>query len=121
MPSQQQHLRQAKHNRDFITALDPATTPFLDWVVTVAFYVAVHRIEAWLAVQSPPRHSTDHASRGNWIGRVRELKPIYPSYQELERHSRKARYDCQKFTVQEVTTKILPLLEQIEQTLDSLP
>jgi len=29
--------------------LDPASTPFLDWVVTVAFYVALHRVEAWFA------------------------------------------------------------------------
>ncbi|HQE92009.1 MAG TPA: hypothetical protein PLH19_04885 [Anaerolineae bacterium] len=49
MPTADTHLHQAQHNHALIETLDPENTVYLDWIVTIAFYVAVHRVEAWLA------------------------------------------------------------------------
>jgi len=51
MPTQQQHLVQAKHNEDFVNSFDLQTTPYLDWVVTGIYYAALHYVESYLALQ----------------------------------------------------------------------
>lgn len=45
MPSYQAHLSQAQHNERLLTELK-ASLSYKDWLVTVAFYTAIHYIEA---------------------------------------------------------------------------
>ena len=45
MPSYQAHLSQAQHNERLLTELK-ASLAYKDWLVTVAFYTAIHYIEA---------------------------------------------------------------------------
>lgn len=119
MPDQQAHLHQARHNRDLITALDPSTTPFLDWVVTGAFYAALHLVEAWFAGQG--LHFTSHTERDDWISKAKELRrTIWPRYKELEFQSRRARYQCTAFDRNDVQQRLLVYLSDIEQEIHKL-
>lgn len=114
MPTAQAHLRQAQHNRELIEALDPSSTRFLDWLVTVAFYTALHQIEAWFADNG--LHSEDHTQRDDWLSRVKELRrTVWPRYKELEFQSRQARYECVSFDRSFVQNRILTYLDDIEQ------
>jgi hypothetical protein len=119
MPKPDSHLRQAQHNRDLISALDPATTIFLDWIVTVAFYTALHRIEAWFA--SKGLHFESHTQRDDWLTKVKGLRQdIWPRYKELEFQSRQARYQCVSFDRDFVQNHLLVLLDDIEREVQSL-
>ncbi len=119
MPIAQIHIKQAKHNRDLIEALDPTSPLFTDWIVTAAFYVAVHLIEAWFANKN--KHFRTHTERDEWGGKVAEFRRVvWPNYKELERHSRNARYECVKFQPNFVQSDILPLVDIIEQEITEL-
>jgi len=120
MPDAHSHLRQAQHNRSLIEALDPAGTRFLDWVVTVAFYVALHRLEAWFADKG--LHFESHTQRDDWLVKVKELRRnVWPRYKELEFQSRQARYQCISFDKDFVQSRLLFLLDEIEHEMDALP
>lgn len=119
MPDAHSHFRQAQHNRDLIEALNPASTPFLDWVVTVAFYVALHRVEAWFA--SRELHFGSHDQRDDWLAKVKELRHgVWPRYKELEFQSRQARYQCVPFERDFVQNRLLILLKEIEREMETL-
>jgi len=119
MPDARSHLRQAHHNRNLIEALNPASTPYLDWVVTVAFYGALHHIEAWFA--SKGFHFEDHVRRDDWLSKAKELRrTVWPRYKELEFQSRQARYQCVRFDRGFVQDQLLPMLDEIEREMNSL-
>lgn len=50
MPSSDQHTKQAIHNESLLSLLEQQARhiDYGDWYVTIAFYAAVHRIEAVL-------------------------------------------------------------------------
>lgn len=115
MPKQIAHLKQAEHNRALIDTLDPATTPHLDWVVTAAFYTALHLIEGWFATKG--LHFESHQDRDSWGGKVKELRRIWPLYKELEFQSRQARYQCVRWNRAFVQNDLLPMVDKIEREL----
>jgi len=89
-----EHLTQVRHNIDILNsfcsgAVPYPTTVYPDWAVTVAFYTAVHLVEARLAQYHT--HSTNHAQRDNEIRR--RFRPIWHNYNRLQNNSRGARYD----------------------------
>ena len=119
MPDSHSHLRQAQHNQDLIEALDPANTLFLDWVVTVAFYVALHRVEAWFGDKG--LHFESHTQRDDWLTRAKELRrSVWPRYKELEFQSRQARYQCVSFNRDFVQDHLLAFLKEIEREMETL-
>ena len=119
MPDSPTHLRKVQHNRTLIAALDPATTPYLDWVVTVVFYAALHRIEAWFAGKG--LHLEAHTERDDWLSKTKELRRIvWPRYKELEFQRRQARYECIPFERVFVQNHLLPVLDEIEREMQSL-
>ena len=119
MPEAHSHLRQTRHNRELILALDPASTPFLDWVVTVAFYAALHRVEAWFAGKG--LHFESHDQRDDWLTKAKELRRgVWPRYKELEFQSRQARYQCISFDRHFVQSDLLILLDEIEREIEAL-
>ena len=89
-------------------------------MITVAFYVAVHRIEAYLA-RVLEFHSTDHKVRNGTMAKIADLKPIFGHYQELYNKSMESRYDCllARWTDAEVE-RILSKLDAIESHLGKL-
>ena len=112
MPSKSVHRRQAEHNRRFLDWLDLDVTEYLDWAVTVIFYTALHLVEWLLATKG--LHSNSHANRHQVMGRVGELRWIWPDYRELEFQSRRSRYEGVRLSRDLVKSKLMPKLERIE-------
>ena len=88
MPTADQHQRKAEKNRRLLTGLDTDAHP--EWAVTVAFYVAVHRIEQ-LRHALGHGHSSSHADRGEYVETVH--RGVLRDYDRLYQASRTARYD----------------------------
>jgi len=106
------HRRQAEHNKQFLDWLDLNVTRYLDWAVTVMFYTALHLVEWLLATKG--YHSDSHDNRHQAMGRVSELRPIYPDYRELETQSHRSRYEGAQFDRDFVKRRLMPKLEKIE-------
>lgn len=113
MPTLAVHRARAEANERIANRLDPGLNPDLDWRVTMLFYAAVHWVEAYLDTRSV--HSRSHADR------VRALQalqfPLLLQYQALEDASRRARYDCSSYTLEDVrlleTTSYQPVRQHI--------
>ncbi len=121
MPNNRKHKIQAEHNRRLVDALWQAGKPvYADWVVTTAFYVAVHLIEEYLYSRNGI-HSDDHANRLRQIASVTQLSPIYEQYSELYNRSKDSRYRCmpERWTATFVQS-LLDKLETIEQHMSTL-
>jgi len=93
MPARDNHITQARHNRDFFGSFD--TSRYSDWAATVLFYTALHYIDAFLATQGGPQgqHPNRHDVRDNYMTRIQELKPIASDYFRLKNFSSSARYN----------------------------
>ena len=102
------HLEKARHNERFLRTFDIDTTPYLDWVAVVAFYAAVHFLEALLA--KSPIHPTDHGER---LRRVQQRsRTAYQHFRLLKDFAEGARYDPgMKLSTQDVRGKIIPAFE----------
>ncbi|HEY6348896.1 MAG TPA: hypothetical protein VI636_05740 [Candidatus Angelobacter sp.] len=94
MPSRDEHLAQAAKNRKLAETL--AKTEFLDWAVTVYFYVAIHIVESYLAIHG--YHSSNHDQRRDYMNKIPQLRTVIKEYLALERVSRQARYYAQPIT-----------------------
>ncbi len=94
------HLKQAEHNKSFAEELD--VNPDLrhwDWLITAAFYAAVHYVEALFFLdpgivhteEACPDSVTEHAYRA---GKVKELlgNECWKSYRNLQDASYNVRY-----------------------------
>ena len=98
MASEAIHKRQAKHNEGLAEEL-AASLRHKDWVVTTAFYSALHWVEAAMAGDHPPRHpETDcpekcpkHLYRQDWVDAKCGVQAIL-AYGVLYQNSRTARY-----------------------------
>lgn len=89
MPSESVHLAQVRHNLAFLKSFYAPTTPYPDWAVTVAFYIALHAVEFALAQRG--LHSQSHMARRRY---VRQIFPhIWTLYFRLDVFSRRSRYE----------------------------
>lgn len=118
MSGKNAHVRQVLHNQEFIDFLDVDSTEYLDWVVTVAFHVAIHLVEGHLARHEI--HTSTHGDRWAHMGRCKRLKPVYKDTRWLSDKSRMCRYDCWIPNREFVKTEVLPKLASIEATLSKL-
>lgn len=115
MPDRAKHEAQARANLDLAERLltqwpnDPWVPP---WAATLAFYCAVHCIEAHLA--DIPIHTVDHADRDRVIRAdgVQVPRHVRYAYYDLKGISRDARYEIRMVTAAyvriEVLGKLLP-------------
>jgi hypothetical protein len=85
-----EHLSQAKHNQSFLETIDRPDYP--DWLATVAFYKALHLVEAMFRVGN---HKTGSHLRRNNILRKHYLS-VWREYKTLYSFARLARYRCLK-------------------------
>jgi len=110
MPTSDQHIAQATHNESLLTLFREQAMykEYSDWYVTIAFYAAIHHVEAMLyALKRPMRgtvakHSSDlrkvlglqsdHGVR-RWILKL-EFCNLYDSYMDLYQLSQTAKYNC---------------------------
>ena len=90
MPSDTDHIQQARRNAQFLSTFDLAATPHAEWVIIVAFYTAVHLVEAHFARAN--LHWRRHEDRNRQV--ERQFPEISTDYMLLYKESRKARYDC---------------------------
>jgi len=89
MPNEQSHLDLAKRNETFLQSINSSTFP--DWVVTVAFYAALHYIDAFLARRGRIEVK-GHGTREDSIKLYPELFSTAIWYFQLKSASVRARY-----------------------------
>jgi hypothetical protein len=86
MGTRANHKEKADQNQAFLNGIDQDLFP--DWVVTVAFYKALHLVEMLFAVHG--KHSDNHRDRHDSL--KRNFKQIWRHYLPLYTLSRRARY-----------------------------
>ena len=84
-----QHKAKWLHNRKLISQI-PETHP--DWIVTIAFYAALHCFEVLCAHDDNDAH-TGHDVRHDTLKRTPRYKHIWKHYLPLSSASMVARYD----------------------------
>ena len=97
MASFNEHINQSKHNFLFFEkVINMDKTNYLDWCVTICFYVSVHLINAHIA-QRANLHYKSHYEVEREINPYNKSicslnKFVYLSYKKLSMLSRRARY-----------------------------
>ena len=103
----ERHVTQAKHNADllgescFPDSCSSRQVPYLDWNVTVAFYVALHYVQAFLSLNGFKVRFFSHLDRNDYLKNVvsardSRVNRILPDYLVLYELSRRYRYEpCQ--------------------------
>jgi hypothetical protein len=116
MPSEQEHLVGAASNRALAQVLLEQADP--SWAAVLAFYCALHLVNAYLTRMGISAHS--HRTRNTYIARMTDLIPIYENYRRLEWQSRWVRYDLGKLSSVEVSRLMADDLAKIESTINNL-
>ena len=117
------HLKKASENLNQLNKMIDDSNPSSDWIITVAFYRALHLLEAG-AIGKPPKAGIpkveNHEARREYVKRTRSTKDIWKNYLKLDRASRTARYDVdgsmEKYELDVIQDKLLNTdLRAIEQ------
>jgi len=92
--SESDHLALAERNQGVINFLLTDAAKHPDWIVTVAFYKAVHLVEALFARFNSVCHGGSHVRREEIMKSRADsrYKKIYPHYMALKQASCVARY-----------------------------
>jgi hypothetical protein len=91
MPTEDQHLVQARHNEEVVQHLI-STPRFNDWAATGIFYAAVHYVEAAFDARLNGFHTFSHAVREYQLSRVLPDPKSRLQYRRLKSASMLARY-----------------------------
>lgn len=112
MASFEEHINQSKSNLKFLVETNLKSNSYWDWQVTVAFYTALHVVNAHMA-KAAGLHYRTHEDVKNALNPFNQLsitkvaEPIYLCYVKLEGLSRRARYLCHEdHTNQAITAHI---------------
>src|SRR3990172_8898931 len=94
MPSKDAHLAAARENQDVIDYLCLQVDKFPGWIATVAFYKALHVVEALFAVDGTGSggHTDRHEDRNRLLKKTSRYQHIWKSYRPLYQASLIARY-----------------------------
>jgi hypothetical protein len=92
MPTAEAHLAIARKNQLLIERLRPAMAEHSAWVATVAFYKALHIVEAVFFHDAEIRHTSDHGVRNSHLRKIRRYAKVWSHYGPLYRTSLIARY-----------------------------
>ena len=115
MPSFARHVRGAANFEALAYSLLPDSP---SWAVVVAFYSALHWIDAYLA-SAQSIHPKSHTERELCVRRT-ELRQVYDSYRLLNDRSRDARYDLRVFSADEARSLISIELSRIRAYVQTL-
>lgn len=88
MPAASEHREKAASCERVFQRLNERRPAEADWVVIIAFYAALHWVDAVLAQQA--HHPTNHRERN----RAAQRLPLWNDYHELYVTSRIARYEA---------------------------
>lgn len=99
------HLQQWMSNR---TLLEKIPDEWPDWMATIAFYAAVHAVEAVFALDNV--HSNGHDARNLRLKRVNKYSFLHLNFQPLFNAAFNARYHCKRgwLPVQNVKNILVP-------------
>jgi len=93
MPSKEAHLQLAERNQHVLDYLLAEPQKCAEWIATVAFYKALHLVEALFAHHGLG-HSHNHEDRDHRLKADRRYHHIYKHYRPLWAASIVARYLC---------------------------
>lgn len=96
MPGKAAHLRQSADNETFMAAIAGTSS---QWEAVVAFYAAVHWVEA--LASSNGCNFSSHYDRNQYV--LKDMGVLYAKYIALYQLSRRARYECYQVTATELT------------------
>lgn len=113
MTALEKHIQQWMHNRSFLSTI---SLKYPDWIVTVAFYVALHAVDSLLTHDKVER-ITNHEARNDVITRTNKYSKIKSKYLPLYDLSRTVRYladpsswvrpeDLEKYVIREFLSPI---------------
>ncbi len=87
-------LRTAERNRNLATELSSTQmqTPPFDWAVVIAFYSAVHYLNAYLWERDNRYDPGNHKNRGAKVRTLPDLQPIRRQYRRLNGLAYDVRY-----------------------------
>jgi hypothetical protein len=111
VPIKSQHLQIARDNEQFFSVLDLSSGPARGWASTVAFYAALHYVEAFFSTKF--KHSPDHRTRDNNMVQFTETMTIYDQFCELKNISTRARYYGRYPTDSDWKSQVLPSLNDV--------
>lgn len=92
MPTDAEHLAVAKRNQDLINHLLPDINKFGEWVTVIAFYKALHVVEAVFFKDHSAKHGRNHENRERLLKTTKKYQHIYRHYRQLWAASTVARY-----------------------------
>lgn len=97
MASFDDHITQAKRNIEFLGSVNKTYTSYWDWQTTIAYYTAVHLVNAHIASKANLHYRT-HEEVSIVLNPFNKLSPcalpegIYTAYINLQWLSRRSRY-----------------------------
>jgi len=94
MPSKDAHLKAVFHNTSVIQYLLASPEPTPQWLTTLAFYKALHIVEAVFTsdTKAPIPHADSHEQRNKVLKNTPRYIPLWKHYRELWNDSLVARY-----------------------------
>ena len=92
MPDKDCHLAVARRNQDLIDRLLNAGNSHPEWVAVIAFYEALHIVDAVLFVDHPDKHGGNHDSRNRILKTTKRYQNLYYHYRPMFSASLVARY-----------------------------
>ena len=110
MPLDADFLERAEHNERFLSTLDLNRTDYLDWAVTIAFYVVLRYVDAFFF----PARPASHPERLQMVATNPRTRPISNSYRELYNQARDARYELTEYTAFEVESLITNRMNHVK-------
>lgn len=113
MPTLEQHKKKYTKNRELLDKeLNMENCDNYDWIVTVAFYAAIHLVEAELAKSNI--HTRLHTDRSVNVERFNAFRTVRAQYKALHDRSVVARYEgtCMNKKKAEQALKYLAAIEE---------
>jgi hypothetical protein len=92
MPNTASHLAVAGRNGDLIQHLTQTKDRHSEWLAVVAFYKALHLVDAMLFCDHPCKHGGDHTERARILKVTQKYQNIYRNFRPLSAASCVARY-----------------------------
>ncbi len=92
MPTAEEHLAIARRNERTLTYLLKDPRHHSEWIATVAFYTALHYVEAVFYCDMERTHGHNHETRDHLLKSDRRYQNIYRHYRPLWEASVVARY-----------------------------
>jgi hypothetical protein len=116
MFSPKAHTDQADHNKDLLHQLLNHMQQFSDWIVTVSFYFAVHRVDAVLKGKFK-QYPSSHKERNTLVRKY--LPQISPDYEAIYSVSVRARY-YPGYHIRNPLPKIMKFIQETEAIFSNL-